>query len=634
MGGNVEITISIDALEQAERCLGKVLGHVTAALAAAREPSISATYSGVSGLDQVAIQHGAVLHGGVGSAAAVLSLFHKHVIWMQATTRACRAGFGASEIDFVKELDSRTNAIAHHRYSAVPSSGADAVGAVGADLSSMDMATHLKPDIPVLPFSFAAPAVIPASSVAHLSAAFHATAIQQPTVAASAWGRIAACINSAGMELTRLISHVRARNSGLAIDAMVSALGLAGTMCGQFSSNASAMGSSVQAIAAAHLEGAAIVKSAAASIRSLPDLAAQQAAEKSFLASFPAEFGPVLMQAIPSIRILMPPGGKVGLGKAALATAASNKLSAGNLTTSIAAAGSSSRYDGGVYHFSSPTHPVSGKTEDLVTKPSGLGEAHVSAAARSMSSVLNTPETPTVPSRIPANTAAVSEGLTESGPRFGSLSYGTNLQRSPLDSLASDRVGTHPSASPGLSLTGGVFSGRNTTTRGTTSHQVCHRHLINDGTGLGKLPGQRTVAIGSLSGAPGRGSGAGGALSGSGGRSYLQSGGAAPLNGSGLSSGAIPGSGLAGPGQGGYAAASGQTAGAFLHPAQGGNRPGGGMCPATAGTRGASPSTRHGSIRTVTSRIEQEPNVRALVGDLPKVVPGVIGAWAREPEQA
>lgn len=49
-----------------------------------------------------------------------------------------------------------------------------------------------------------------------------------------------------------------------------------------------------------------------------------------------------------------------------------------------------------------------------------------------------------------------------------------------------------------------------------------------------------------------------------------------------------------------------------------------------AGQRGAHGGKR-GKVQAVTSAVEREANLKALLGDAPEVVPGVIGAWVREP---
>ena len=52
-----------------------------------------------------------------------------------------------------------------------------------------------------------------------------------------------------------------------------------------------------------------------------------------------------------------------------------------------------------------------------------------------------------------------------------------------------------------------------------------------------------------------------------------------------------------------------------------------------AGQRGAGAANRkRGKVQAVTSSVEREGNLKALLGEAPEVVPGVIGAWVRQPK--
>ncbi|MHA2788608.1 hypothetical protein ACXZ66_05610 [Corynebacterium sp. S7] len=61
-----------------------------------------------------------------------------------------------------------------------------------------------------------------------------------------------------------------------------------------------------------------------------------------------------------------------------------------------------------------------------------------------------------------------------------------------------------------------------------------------------------------------------------------------------------------------------------------------GMVPAgmaQAGRNGGGPKSTAGAVKKVTSAVEREGNLKALLGPGPEVVPGVIGAWVREPKR-
>ncbi|MFC3796885.1 hypothetical protein ACFOQJ_06815 [Corynebacterium tuscaniense] len=181
---------------------------------------------------------------------------------------------------------------------------------------------------------------------------------------------------------------------------------------------------------------------------------------------------------------------------------------------------------------------------------------------------------------------------------------------------------------------------------------------LTGGAGAGALAGGAASAVGGL--------GAAGAVGGLGGAMPLTGRGAAGLSG-GVGSGA---GGRAGAGAGG-SGALGARGGFSTPPGAGGGAGTGGVGPAPgngpgaggvgAGSPGASPRTggaagagaggygvgpaagagrggrngqqKRGRVQAVTSAVEHEGNLKALLGEAPEVVPGVIGAWVREPKR-
>ena len=183
--------------------------------------------------------------------------------------------------------------------------------------------------------------------------------------------------------------------------------------------------------------------------------------------------------------------------------------------------------------------------------------------------------------------------------------------------------------------------------------------------GAGAAAGAGALAGGALAGGVG-GLGAAGAVGGLGGAMPLAGRGAAGLSG-GVGSGA---GGRAGAGAGGFGAL-GARGGFGTPPGAGGGAGTGGVGPAPgngpgaggvgAGSPGASPraggaagggvggygvgpaagagrggrngQNKRGRVQAVTSAVEREGNLKALLGEAPEVVPGVIGAWVREPKR-
>ena len=141
----------------------------------------------------------------------------------------------------------------------------------------------------------------------------------------------------------------------------------------------------------------------------------------------------------------------------------------------------------------------------------------------------------------------------------------------------------------------------------------------------------------------------GGVGSGAGGRAGAGAGGSGALGarggfgtppGAGAGAGAGAGTGGVGPAPGNGSGVGGVAAGSpGTNPrtgAAGGAGAGGGygVGPAAgAGRGGRNGQQKRGRVQAVTSAVEREGNLKALLGEAPEVVPGVIGAWVREPKR-
>ena len=65
----------------------------------------------------------------------------------------------------------------------------------------------------------------------------------------------------------------------------------------------------------------------------------------------------------------------------------------------------------------------------------------------------------------------------------------------------------------------------------------------------------------------------------------------------------------------------------------GGGAHGGGYGVGPVAGAGRGGQQKRGRVQAVTSAVEREGNLKALLGEAPEVVPGVIGAWVREPRR-
>ncbi|SNV67998.1 hypothetical protein CCYS_11785 [Corynebacterium cystitidis DSM 20524] len=168
----------------------------------------------------------------------------------------------------------------------------------------------------------------------------------------------------------------------------------------------------------------------------------------------------------------------------------------------------------------------------------------------------------------------------------------------------------------------GVGAGAGTGASGAVGRGAVGRGAALGGVGYGS--GNRGGSgVGGGVGLSGRGAGGTGGAGGSGV-------GSRPGLGSGVGAGPSPGVG-AGPGAG---SGAGATTGVGSHGR--GGAPIGGMMGAGAGRAAGRGTGQQGvkssSVRGIkTSAVERKGNLKALLGEGPEVIPGVIGAWVREP---
>lgn len=157
---------------------------------------------------------------------------------------------------------------------------------------------------------------------------------------------------------------------------------------------------------------------------------------------------------------------------------------------------------------------------------------------------------------------------------------------------------------------------------------------MSGGAGSGLGPGMAPIGAGFGSGVgagAGAGTGAGARAGAGGGAPGGRAGapGAAPL-GAGRGAGLGSGVGAIGTGGGPMVVGAGAAPGGSSGRGNGSVR--GGVAGAPVGAARSKDKTgKEGKVHAVTSAVEREGNLRALLGESQPVIPGVIGAWVREP---
>ncbi|WP_156228681.1 hypothetical protein [Corynebacterium comes] len=483
---------------------------------------------------------------------------------------------------------------------------ADEGGAVGADAVSFPARPHPRFEN----FSFMPPMVVPALSIEQLSADFSATRIAECVAASRLWHSLSAETAAIAQSLDAVAQDLSGSNRGEVIEAAIDKIAQVARAGETFAQNSQIMGSSVERLSAIKQDGALKVNFTRAALAAIVDPVQRTAAEQSFLQSFPAMYMPSVATGIPPIRNLMvmdptaDGGGDIALGMNDVAGKGSKHDASGH------------RPAGAALEAVTSMQQAMG-AGDFGTVQSGVdGLAGVNGGEFVQAGDLGTTTAST--GTLPAPSPVGSMGA----PSFGAGGAPT---------LGSGPVGSGPVVG-GLGPMGGLGNVGNA----VTTAAGAGRGPVSFGGGMPSagVPG----GVGAVGAArPGRvgGMGVGGA-GGSGAVSRLSAG-TPGTSLTGTSAGAGSGAGVATrmsagtpvpagtPVAGGTSVAAGTGAASRSTGVQSGR----GMMPMMGAPMMGQGQSKSAKVRNVTSSVEEDDNVAALLGERPPVVPGVIGAWAR-----
>lgn len=422
-------------------------------------------------------------------------------------------------------------------------------------------------------FSFPSPSVRAPSSIDELCSDFSGTNSGAVSAAQSSWTTMASTISEVSASLDRVAGELLASNSGEVFEqasARITEVAQAGST---FSQNAREMSRSVGTLNKIYLGHKMQVFLASMSISMIKDPVERAAAESSFLASFESSFQSDVTAGVPGIDNLMRmrnsdgSGGDVALGLSDI------KGSGESFTTQGLAPQGFSGGGGGV--AAAPT----------------IGAGSFGTVANSLDGMkVNDLQT------MVASVGAGSPGV--SSPGLTGVAGGVGGAGSVAGGPAGGVPMMGSTARPGFAGGGPRFSNA----------------------GLHQLMGSRTQSASALGSMPPM-VGAGGAGVGSG----ASGAGAAGINGARANSRqALASSG------GNTQSAAGLTGGAGgvgAKASQSMPRPMMPMMP--LGAAGGGNQKNAGKVKSVTSAVEEDANIAALLGDRGPVVPGVIGDWVR-----
>lgn len=431
------------------------------------------------------------------------------------------------------------------------------------------------------PFTFHPPAVSPAGSVEELLNQFDATNPGQVSEAESAWNSMAEAISSVSAGLSEVAGRLLTENTGEAFEAAARNIEEVAGAGDTFAANARTMAGSVGNLNRLHESHRMQVALAAMSIRAIPDPAQRAAAEKAFLASFRSTFQADVMSGMPPVDNLMQLSGGGGaadgiaLGMGEIA-GTGEQWSAQGL---LAAGANAAQLIGTVARAAQqPGMGGFGAVED------NLGALGIGDLATAAASTASTPSATLPGSQSPAGGAGGPGGVNGAGGMAGfGVPLATGMGR---HALGGSGTGGGPSPfSTGLNGGAGQESQMGARTQSASAAGTTMTPMMG-GAGAGVGPGTTGGRLETRQSAPAVGTGG-------------------------------PGSATPGAPASGAAGSASQSAARSMMP----------MMPMAGAGAGGATST--GKVKSVTSAVEEDRNIAALLGDRGPVVPGVIGDWVR-----
>ena len=549
----MQVKLDNVSVETAIAELDGLMREANSAAHTAETEAINGSYSHVTGLDQLGVNHGNVLNGGAGSAEIVLTSYAEQIQWLRNALKASLEALNGQDEIFARGMDI-----------------ADLGGHVGEESVSFPERPAPRFDS----FSFTPPVVIVPNSLDQLCSDFSGTNSGAVSAAQSSWTTMASTISEVSASLDRVAGELLAGNAGEVFEqasARIVEVAEAGSV---FSQNAREMSRSVGTLNQIYMGHKMSVFMAAASIAMIKEPVERAAAESAYLASFQSAFQSDVRAGVPGIDNLMRvkgadgSGGGLALGMADIAGSGAAFTTHGLSPQGFSAAtggGAAAAHSVGAGDFGAVADDLGGmEVSDLQTSTASVGAAGSTLSnASGLSGVgaLNSPAGGGAVGAAPFMGMNGRHGLNTAGQRF------SNAGLNPMNARTQSASAMGP--------------------------------------------------MGSMMGAAGAGGGAGvGGVGAAGSNTHR----------GGMRQALAPQSGNAASSAGAQTP-SGMMTGGAGKASQSTPRPMMPMMP--MGAAGGTQSKNTGKVKTVTSAVEQDTNLAALLGDRGPVVPGVIGDWVR-----
>lgn len=579
-------------------------------------PPSGLAFSQVSGLDESGVMHGSIRSDSEPEATKGLAQHFSNAVDLLS---AQLVGYQMADESFGNALGNIGQAVRGNGYKA--------------------LVDNVKTDDPVIKaFNATNPVAGRPHSLEALNAQLIATDTASMAGMSMDWADTATAIGEALSFIPAAIGDLQGSAETESIARAIEHLGQVEAAGSQYMGNASALSAHTADLATVAEANALQAAAALAVVRGTPNPGVAKALEESFLAAFSPKLTTELVPVTPMFTQLLPElGAPNGAGTDQSGALAPTAPSFENtpLPKIVQQALSNAGYRDLAY-ASTPTQVVEqfGRPNPDMLESIAAGATPTQAASAASPAM-----PPSLNAVSPAGTLGTGVGQPGAGAPLGqmapvSIGTGGGLPGAGAAGAGSPAaVGAAGGA--GVPATGLPGSASRANSAATNLRGASGAHSGGAGR-AGSLSGLGSHAgAGALGGVSGRG-GLGGAGGSGGGMNALNAGRTAsgPLGGFGAGSGAGmgltpgPGAGLHGGVQGGNTFVSGGQAGSGQSGARGAAVGGPGMY--GAGQRGDSKRKR-GKVQAVTSAVEREGNLKALLGEAPEVVPGVIGAWVRQP---
>ncbi|WP_165242039.1 hypothetical protein [Corynebacterium lizhenjunii] len=552
---------------------------------------MSSALSSIAGVSEAGSIHGRFLQGDPASAQETLRKFTSQLDWIGGQLKNQATAFAWQDSLAAKTLD-----MLH----------------VGINPDFLEVRFVDQPPADYQTLDFVPPVVMLAGlDISQVAAEINAIDLASVVASSSRWSDLHIAATQAVDQLQSIAGVLASNNSGEAVDRAVETLGTVAATGTDFAANALLMQAHTSLLNSLGIMAKLHAATAEAVIRAIPDLAAQKVAERAAIASLQGQLQFMVDASLPQIGNLASPhmaaGG--GLAKTGMNAIAGSNQRYGTDSLAIPKAMVEAAVAGQL-------GPGSFEVADGMLRPvAGIGahdagvEEFVRGLGRDVAGMFGNSVLPaTVGESLTGPTSA-----TLSGPGAGAGAGAGVLGGEPSGAAVPGgglvklgAVGTTPSGtSAGAGVLGGTGSGWGGAMPGLVAGNT-GRHAAGR---TGGVPVAGGGAFGGGSGGIGATGGLGGAV-----------------DSGGIGGGGVPGvgGGIPGAGSGGAGMARGGVTPAGAA-AQGGRS----MMPMMGAGAGGGANNR-GRVKAVTTKIEQDANKRALIGDLPPAIPGVIGAWVRD----